>query len=217
MNFDGEVYTELKRNRIKVIVNHFGGDWFVGKKLLELGCGHADMGNIFYMLGSDLTVTDARKEHLEVVKSKYYYLKRVLYDLDNKDWPFEKYYDLILNMGILYHVKEFEQLLKNCLSNCKNMFLESVVSDSDDPNFVTYRQEGIGIDQAFNGIGCRPSGANIERIIKEKGFSFERCFEKDLNSLDNLFDWKPKNSGHFIRFIDGKSVHLRRAWFCLRG
>lgn len=217
--FDVPIYLELKRNRVKTIVNHFGGEWFDGKRILELGCGHADMGNIFYMLGADVTVTDARMTHLEVVKEKYPYLERVVHDLNNEEWTFGKDYDLILNMGTLYHLEKFEQMLKNCFLNCKNMFLESIVSDSDDPYFVKYPMEDgrdSGSDQSFTDIGCRPSWANVERIIQENHFSFERYFNRGLNSESNLFDWIPQNSLECGCYIDEKFFWLRRAWVCTK-
>ncbi len=213
--FDGEPYTGLKRNRIEEIVNHFGGSWFKGKKILELGCGYADIGNVFYMLGANVVSTDARKEHLEVVGTKYPHLNTVLYDLNNKDWPFDLDYDLIINTGILYHLEEFEQMLGNCFLACKNMFLESIVSDSDDPCFVNCSEEE-GFDQSFTKKGCRPSVANVERIIQESGFSFERCFNKNLNVEGHLFDWEPLNSGLSHLYVDGVFNWLRRAWFCTK-
>lgn len=210
--FDVPIYMELKKNRVNAIINHYGGRWFSGKRILELGCGHADMGNEFYKLGSIVTVTDARLEHIEAVGVKYPYLERTVCDL-NKEWPFRRDYDLILNMGILYHLTEFEQMLENCFSSCKNMFIESIVSDSNDPTFVKYIAEK-GLDQSFTNMGCRPSEANIERIIRKSHFSFERYFSKDLNSPSNLFDWEPKNSCLSGYYADKNYFWLRRAWFC---
>lgn len=215
--FDVPIYVELKKKRIAAIVNHFGKEWFDGKRLLELGCGHADMGNEFHLLGATVTVTDARKKHLEAVKEKYPYLDRVLYDLNSPEWPFRKDYDLILNMGILYHLEKYERFLENCFSSCKNMFLETIVSDSADPAFVKYVDEDgkdEGSDQSFTSRGCRPSWANIEMLIVENHFYFQRHFSKDLNTDDNLFDWEPTGSNECSRMVDEKFFWLRRAWFC---
>ena len=211
--FDAEEYTELNRNRISIILNRFGTNWFSGKKVLGLGCGHANMENILYTLGAIVTVTDARKEHLDIVNNKYPQLKTILYDLNNKDWPFENDYDFILNTGIVYHLKEFESFLNNCFSNCKNMFLESIVTDSDNPNLVVFVQEK-GLDQSFTDEGCRPSFSNLERIIKNNGFTFERHLKRELNTTQNLFDWESKNTGESSCIIDNKFFWLRRAWFC---
>ena len=215
--FDVPIYVELKSKRVKAVVDHFGSDWFNGKKVLELGCGHADMGNEFYKLGAEVTVTDARENHLAVVRDKYPHLKRICHDLNRVNWPFERGYDLILNMGVLYHLQKFERLLKNCFLNCENMFIESIVVDSDDPRFVSYVKEESSTqdsDQSFTSVGCRPSWACIERIIEENGFTFERYFSKELNSVQNVFDWEPKNSLE-CGVGEGKDFFwLRRTWFC---
>lgn len=217
MNFDGDVYTQLKRNRVRAVVNYFGSDWFKGKKILEIGCGHADMGNVFFLLGADVMVSDAREENLKMVKTKYYYLKTILFDLNKPNWPFDSDYDLILNMGVLYHLEEYETLLNNCFAHCNHMALETIVSDSDNLDFVSYVKESDTIDQSFTGVGCRPSWANIERLILKNNFSFIRNLDKDLDCLGNLFSWLPINDRLCYRSINKDSFFLRRFWFCTKG
>jgi cyclopropane fatty-acyl-phospholipid synthase-like methyltransferase len=210
--FDADEYVELRKNRIKAIVDNFGVEWFKDKKVLELGCGHAEIGNAFYELGANVTSTDARAEHLEVVNERYPQLHTVLCNL-NDDWPFDNDYDFIINTGILYHLENYETFLKHCFQSCENMFLESIVTDFKNPNYVIYSSEG-GEDQAFLGIGCHPSEANIEKIIKENHFTFKRCFKSELNAGIHLFDWKRENSILCYKYINEKFHWLRRAWFC---
>lgn len=211
-NFKGP-YEDFRDKRIKIIKNYYGDNWFENKKILEIGCGYAEIGYEFYKLGAIVTASDARVEHLIYVNEKFPYIKTITCDLD-MGWNFDEYYDLIIHAGTLYHLKNYEQNLINCFKNCDNMFLETVVSDSDDCNFVEYVNEN-GYDQAYNDIGCRPSEKNIEKIIKENNFSFDRYFLKDLNSTTTgIFDWKIKNTKiGYINNEDQPFVWLRRAWF----
>ena len=204
--FDGE-YIEFNKNRIESIINYYGEGWFKNKKILELGCGYADIGYAFYQLGAVLTVNDAREEHLDIVRKRYPFFKVVKCDLD-KDWNFDDYYDFMIHAGILYHLKNYEQNLINCFKNCDNMFLEANVSDSNDENFVFYLSES-GYDQSFNGIGSRPSEKNIEKIIIDNGLKFERWFKKELNTEKNIFDWEIKNTKNNRL----EPYNLRRSWF----
>jgi len=96
--FDHRIYVELRDKRIKAIVNYYGKDWFKDKKILELGCGNADIGNSFYEMGAIVTSTDARDEHLKTANKKYPHIKTILFDLELPDWPFEENYDLILHI-----------------------------------------------------------------------------------------------------------------------
>jgi SAM-dependent methyltransferase len=210
--FDGDQYIELRKNRFNAIINHFDKDWFKDKKVLELGCGYGDLGNMFQDLGAKVTITDAREEHIKVAEERYPTLQKVVCDL-NKEWPFEKDFDFILNTGILYHLKETEFFMKNCFSSCTNMFLEAIVSDSNDPYFKTQFSEN-GPDQAFTNIGSALSEAFIERLIKDNGFKFEKKIEKSLNYGRHLFDWEPTNSEHRYCYIDGVWHWLRRVWIC---
>lgn len=213
-NVFGGPYVDYREKRIKAIINKFGEDWFKGKKILEVGCGYGDVGIVFANLGADVTISDARQEHLDVAKEKYPNLKSIKCDLDN-EWVFTDVYDLIIHIGTLYHLKNYEQNLINCAKSCKNMFLETIVSDSDDENFVAYSDEK-GLDQAYNEKGCRPSEKNIEKILTANGFTFERYFKSELNSgFVALVDWdikntkKPSTSTETLPF-----VWLRRDWFC---
>lgn len=210
-NFNG-AYIDYREKRIKVIKNYYGEDWFRNKKILELGCGHADISYVFYKLGAISTVSDAREEHLEVVKKKFPFFKVIRCDLD-KEWNFDEQYDLIIHMGVLYHLKNYEQNLINCFRNCDNMFLETIVTDSDDENYVEFANE-LGFDQAYNGIGCRPSVRNIEKIITENNHSFIE-FNKNLSSGSVSFnDWEIENTKKcYISTEHQPWVWLRKAWF----
>ena len=84
--FDGK-YFEWNQKRIKGIVDFYGYKFFYMKKVLELGCGYADMGGVLYRLGSDMTAVDARQEHLKIVSKKFPGIKVVRADLDGQ-WPF---------------------------------------------------------------------------------------------------------------------------------
>lgn len=213
MLFDG-LYVDYRNKRVNAIKQYFGDDWFKGKKILELGCGFADVSSIFFNLGAEITATDARVEHIKEVKKRYPFFKTEICDLD-KEWKFNDYYDLIINIGLLYHLKNYEQLLINCCKHCRHMFLETIVSDSDNDSFVTFVDENDEYDQAFNKIGCRPSEKNIEKILIKNGTKITRFFKPELNSnIVAKVDWEIKNTNQcFIKSDEHSLIWLRRAWF----
>ncbi len=179
-------------------------NYFKSKTLLELGCGHADIGNMFYELGSIVTSSDVRKEHLDVVTQKYPNIKTLLFDGD-KDSINDKY-DIILHWGLLYHLKEIEIHLKNVSEKCDVLLLETEVSDSDDKEFYQLIDEN-DYDQAYNKIGIRPSPSYVEYLLEKNGFQFKLVKDPILNSEIHRYDWDITNSK---KCENG----LRRFWIC---
>ena len=99
-------YNGWRTSRMNGVKKYISPEYFKSKTLLELGCGYADVGNMFYELGAIVTGSDCRKEHLENVNKKYPHIKTLLFDGD-KDSIQEKY-DIIIHWGLLYHLKEIE-------------------------------------------------------------------------------------------------------------
>ena len=185
------------------IKKYMSSDYFKSKTLLELGCGHADIGNMFYELGTNVTSSDARKEHLDIVKSKYPNIKTILIDGDN-DIITEKY-DIILHWGLLYHLKEIENHLENVSQMCDVLLLETEVSDKDD--IYAIQTDENGFDQAFNTKGIRPSPSYVESVLEKNGFKFKLIKDPILNADFHRYDWDISNSG-------GWTSGLRRFWIC---
>ena len=59
-------YINWRISRLNAIKKYILPEYFKSKTLLELGCGHADIGNMFHELGAIVTSSDVRKEHLDV-------------------------------------------------------------------------------------------------------------------------------------------------------
>jgi len=204
--FDGK-YLEWNQKRIKAIINHYGVDFFRGKKVLDLGCGHGDLGAAMFRLGAEVTSVDAREDHLKVVNKKYPGLKTMKVDLDS-EWPFAfQKFDLILDLGLLCHLRDYQKHLKDICFPTINLVLETAVCDSEDPHKVYTYPESRGVyDWSINGVGNRASPAAIERVLKENGMNFTRLDSKLLNAGTYKYDWVGKNN-------DEHSNEKRRLWF----
>ena len=197
-------YIDWRNSRMDGVKKYILPDYFKSKTMLELGCGHADIGNMFYELGGIVTSSDVRKEHLEIANQKYPNIKTLLID-GNNDSIDEKY-DIIVHWGLLYHLNEIEIHLEKVSQKCDVLLLESEVSDSDDNRFFQLINEN-GYDQAYNTKGIRPSPSYVEYLLEKNGFQFKLVKDPILNSGFHYYDWDITNSKDW-------KWGLRRFWIC---
>lgn len=204
--FDGK-YFEWNQRRTKAIIDHYGHQFFFGKKVVDLGCGYADISGALYRLGSEITAIDARQDHLKIVAKKFHGIKTLKANLDGP-WPlYGQSFDLILDMGLACHLSNLEAHLKAVCSHTKHLIFETAVCDSDDPEKCVAIPEDKGIyDLSFNGMGCRPTTAYVEKLLRANGMEFKRIDNSKFNVEDYVYDWQPHNDGT-------TSINKRRIWF----
>jgi hypothetical protein len=183
-------YNNWRISRMNGIKKYISPDYFKFKTLLELGCGYADIGNMFYELGATVTSSDVRNEHLEIVNNKYPHIKTLHIDGDNDN--INNKYDIIVHWGLLYHLNEIEIHLQKVSEKCDILLLETEVSDTDDKQFCISTNES-GYDQAFHNKGVRPSPCYIENILEKNGFQFKLIKDPILNSDFHCYDWDISN------------------------
>jgi glycosyltransferase involved in cell wall biosynthesis/SAM-dependent methyltransferase len=207
--FDGN-YISKNQTRIKNIIDFYGHKFIYMKKVLDLGTGHGDMGGSLYRLGADVTLVDARAEHLKIASKKFQGIKTITADLD-RDWPFKnKKFDIVLDLDLICHLRDYETHLKNVCSITQHLILETAVCDSPDPNkcFILTENKG-SYDLSVNGVACRPTAAAIERILNDAGMNFKRIDSNKLNVPPYVYDWVPLNN-------DDTSINKRRMWYCVK-
>ncbi|MCI8285826.1 MAG: class I SAM-dependent methyltransferase [Firmicutes bacterium] len=205
-------YEYWRAKRITAIVEHFGEGWFKGKKILELGCGYGDIGYVFMSLGAEVIFAEGRAENCDYLRRRFPNNQVYCMNCEN-EWPFAEdiHFDLVLHMGLLYHLDSIWFVLdKACL--CSDyMVLETEVSDSNDENYILKIDENIeGWDQSLIGHGSRPSANYIEKHLESIGWKYERVTDSRCNAHFHIYDWEVENSG---TWRDG----LRRFWFCKKG
>lgn len=212
--FDG-TYDLWRVTRIAKILSIYGLESVRGKRILELGAGHGDIGAFFASLGAEVTCVDGREENLTFGRLKYRDVPGidfVLADLD-EDFGHLGRFDLILNLGLLYHLESVEKHLERCFQISDEMILESVVCDSTDPDVIYLVDEDSAVnEEALGGRGSRPSPFFIERIATEAGFEVERHFTADLNAGEYVYDWEHKYDGSYDDYQRRRFWRFSRAY-----
>jgi len=231
-------YKDWYQNRVQKIINIFGKDWFAGKNILELGACYGDIGFELMKLGADVTFADARQEHLDVIESKFanYSLVPDLIKLNQEEkYSLNKKYDLVLHLGVLYHIENWKQDLECAMNHSDLMILETIVSHVKVPDrqiknygkgrVDKHNEKYEGINSILN-LNCQES---IEsQIIKNNG-KFIRFDNQELNttlSLDveknlirHLYDWDYDSSvGINNQKRNQKNItnHFRRFWLVVK-
>jgi SAM-dependent methyltransferase len=199
-------YEPWRARRVAAIRRHYGDAFFRGATVLELGCGYADLGAAFLALGASVTAADARAEHLDVAAARHPGLRTVRVDL-NQDWPFGRF-DLILHLGLLYHLESTHASLRRACRSTDHLVLETEVCDLASPDAVLPADED-GYDQAVDGRGCRPSATRVERVLADEGMTWQRVADARCNAGIHVYDWPEGDTG---RVAHG----LRRFWFAAR-
>lgn len=207
--FDGK-YLEWNQKRIKGIVDYFGHLFIAHKKVLDLGCGYADLSGVLHRLGADVTAVDARQEHLEMAAKKYPGIKTVKADLDRGFPFFGKAFDIILNLDLICHLDNYEEHLKAVCASTQHLILETAVCDSNDPYkyIILFENKNI-YDLSANGIASYPTAEAIERVLTDCGFTFKRQDSSKLNSGSYKYDWIAQNN-------NSTNYFNRRMWYCTK-
>lgn len=197
-------YIGWEKSRIEGVKKYVKPDFLKKKTLFEVGGGYGNNGNLFQELGCIVTSSDARIEHIEIGKEKYKNIKFTKFDCDKE--TLSKKYDIILHWGVLYHLNVIDDHMKNMCENCDYLFLETEVCDSDDPTLCLKTNES-GFDQAFHGVGSRPSQKYVEAILDRHGFTYKLIKDPIVNSSFHNYDWDVKNTNTWRH-------GLRRFWIC---
>ena len=202
-------YEYWRAKRITAIVEYYSESWFKGKKILELGCGYGDIGFVLTTLGAEVVFAEGRKENCDYVRERFPNNRVYQMNAEN-EWPFskEEKFDMILHMGLLYHMDHFEFSLDRCLESSDILVLETEVCDSDDPDIIIkVSEDKNNVDQSLIGIGSRPAAAYVERYLEEREWQYDRVTDARCNAGMHEYDWNVKNTKTWKN-------GMRRFWFC---
>jgi len=206
-------YEGWRLGRLNKMLEIYGVDYFKGRKILELGAGHGDIGAFLADLGAEVLCLDGRIQNVNFARLKHRKVPGVRFELANLEEDFSRFgrFDLAVHFGLLYHLRHVEENLRYTFSMADDVVMETVVCDSSDPQRVIFCAERSHIaEEALDGTGSRPSPFYVERIAAENGFGVQRYFTADLNSGDYFYyDWKHLNNERGSRSDD---FRLRRFW-----
>jgi SAM-dependent methyltransferase len=193
----------------KAIINLFRGERYVqingrrlehlaalrlplfGRSVLEVGAGIGDLATFFIDRDCTVTLTDGRRENLDVLRSLHPHAKAFLLDLDDPDLSFRERYDIVFCYGTLYHLAHPAQAIAYMAERCKEMLLLETCVSLGEGRSVRQVVERSAPDQALAGIGSRPTRAWVRDQLRRR---FEFVYLPRAQPADPEFptDWTRK-------------------------
>ncbi len=139
-----------------------------GKRVLDLGCGYGWWGLKLKQLGAVVTFADGRMSNLEGVKRSDADATVLWLDVESGIIP--RPFDLVLCMGLLYHLGDPQTLLDKVAARTKRMLIDTTCLDHDG-EFIVYHREADDVSQfSVTGNACRPSPTWVVNALYRAGF-----------------------------------------------
>jgi hypothetical protein len=149
----------LAHRRLRLTLRETAPLTIAGARVLELGCGHGDIGPHFLALGGDVMFADARPEHVDIVSSRYHGARTLRLDAPSRFPSTRRVRSRPAPRRALPSaVVRSEAAIRQACRVGRRIWLETIVSDSDHPEYGPPSGEE-GDDQSFGGTGSRPSPA----------------------------------------------------------
>lgn len=139
------------------------------KHVLEMSAGA--LGTLTkYLAGKNthLTITDGREENIQF-NLKRNNLKNIDYQIVDYDTEntIDKPYDIIFCFGLLYHLNNIENIIKNIGNNCKEFVLISTCVKRNNNVSSNYNDDKYNYTQALNGVGISFSRETLKNELQK--------------------------------------------------
>jgi SAM-dependent methyltransferase len=143
-----------------------------GKRVLDAGCGVGHFGPFYLCRGCSVTGLDGRAENIAILRERHPRIDGRVGDLQTIDLSTLGDFDVVHCFGLLYHLDSPVAALRNMHAVCRELLvLETMVCDSSRP-LVVLADEDKSVNQALEGLGCRPSPSFVALALNRIGF---RC------------------------------------------
>jgi hypothetical protein len=158
---------------------------------------------------------DGREKYVETIRHRSPAVNCIHLNVE-KEWPFRaREFDITIHFGLLYHLTNPIDHLRQVLDTTDVIFLETECVDLHEPVLLYVQENPEVFDASLKGHGLRPSPSLVELLLREKGFKYQNLEIDTFCSTDgqpyrNVYQWDVLGSG--------KSGQMfRRTWMARRG
>lgn len=194
--FELPAFRDRYTKPIEHIKSHLHLDRLRGRKVIDLACGYGWWGQSLMDHGAEGLFIDGRPENLHRVRTSMPRAVTHLMNLETDPFPVSRV-DLVLCMGILYHLGDPKALIEKLAAITDRVFVDTTVMDHDG-DFIVFHDEDNDVRQfSVTGKACRPSPGWVINRLREAGFEHVRDISHaDMNSEPGpgksglIYDWE---------------------------
>jgi SAM-dependent methyltransferase len=159
----------LETQIMPMVHDHIRLDRLEGKRVVDLACGYGFWGKQLLDYKPLMIYIDGRQEHLDTLKQEQ--PDALTYCMNLEEIDLEFHADIVLCMGIIYHIADPRRLFDQIARTTGVVFVDTTVCDNDKE--VIYHLSENNQAQGFSvtGNACRPSPRWVENNLRDAGFT----------------------------------------------
>jgi SAM-dependent methyltransferase len=176
-----------------------------GKRILDIGCGVGHLAVRLVEMGSTVVCVDGREQNIASLRTRYPHLEAHVGNVENEALSRFGRFHIVFSYGLLYHLENPLQSLRNMESVCDEMLLlETIICDHQSA-IVRVEDESTDVNQALGGIAGRPTPHYVVLALNRVGFPYVYAPVTPPDHEDFRFEWRNNldcaRDGHNLRCI----------------
>jgi len=163
-------FVEVRQAAFRPVLQDIREKWKM-KSAADVGCGVGYFSGFLEELGFDVVGFDGRLENVEEAKRRY---PKIEFRLENVEEPAilqRGSFDLVLCLGLLYHLESPLRALRNLAAMANQLLLiESYATPQKETAFYLREEQHVE-DQSLTALALYPSESSLIKICYKIGFS----------------------------------------------
>ena len=163
-------FVEARQNMLRPILRDLRERSLV-QSVADVGCGVGHFSGFLRGLGFDVVGFDGRPGNVEEARRRYPDIEFNVVDVEATSIGERGLYDLVLCVGLLYHLENPMRALRNFLAMARKfLVIESYATPHRQTTFYL-REESALEDQSLTSLALYPSESSLIKICYKVGFS----------------------------------------------
>lgn len=145
---------------------------------LDVGCGVGYFSTFLRAMGFRVVALDGRHENVEEARKRFPEIEFHAADMEDPKVQELGCFDLVLCVGLLYHLENPFQAIRNLYAlTAKVALIESMCIPGIRP-LVELREEGTSEDQGLNSLAFYPTESCLVKMLYRAGFQWVYRFTR---------------------------------------
>ncbi len=176
-----------------------------GKRVLDVGCGVGHLGAKLAEMGASVVCVDGRESNIASLRTRYPHLEAQVGNVETDPLARFGRFPIVFCYGLLYHLENPLQSLRNLESVCEDMLLLETIICDHRLALVRTEDESTDVNQALGGIAGRPTPHYVVLALNRIGFPYVYAPATPPEHEDFRFEWRNNldtaRDGHNLRCI----------------